>query len=69
MPNPIVYAGYVGNRVRLWIICESCRRQIFLGSTMTSGPAFTPPACTWCHPQPSSTDDEEVQKKKTPRSA
>ncbi|HKO00920.1 MAG TPA: hypothetical protein VJ032_04445 [Thermoanaerobaculia bacterium] len=50
MPNPVVYAGYVGNRVRLWIICETCRRQIFLGSMITSGPTFTPPVCTWCHP-------------------
>ncbi|MEA2570551.1 MAG: hypothetical protein QOI24_2552 [Acidobacteriota bacterium] len=50
MPNPVVYAGYVGNRVRLWIICESCRRQVFLGSMITSGPTFTPPLCSWCHP-------------------
>jgi hypothetical protein len=50
MANPVVYAGYVGNRVRLWVICETCRRQIFLGAMTTSGPAFTPPPCTWCHP-------------------
>lgn len=62
MPTPVVYAGYVGNRVRLWIICETCRRQVFLGSMITSNPTFTMPLCTWCHPsaQPRTEDEKKT---------
>jgi hypothetical protein len=34
--------------VRLWVICETCRRQIFLSSMLTND-SFTTPRCTWCH--------------------
>ena len=60
MATPVVYAGYVGNRVRLWIICEGCRRQVFLGSMITSNPTFTMPLCTWCHPTEQREENEKT---------
>ena len=59
MASPVVYAGFLGNRVRLWIICESCRRQIFLGSMITNVPTFSPPPCPWCHPAVALAADED----------